>query len=270
MAELDAKQLERLKAAREALHSKPLMSKNPVWRACQWIFYFCIVIPILKVALTIIFGLKLENRAVFRKLKGQGYVIVCNHVHPMDCTFIGLAAFPRHVIFTSQEETFYIRGLGTLLRLLNCVPVLGGVSGLRRFLDEMAAQLEQGRVVAVYPEGEIHVCCDHLRKFSDGAFTIAEKAKAPVVPVVITPRERKGIWKVLRREYCVTLTVGEPVYPAEAETTKRAVRDLRERTRAAMEVLLENGGHAYPKEDPNDKDAFWQVKKSKGLQDDDK
>lgn len=268
MAELDNKQIERLKAARDRLHSKPLMSRNPVWRFFQFVLYFCIVIPILKVFLTLIFGLKLENRSVFRSLKGQGYVIVCNHVHPMDCTFIGLAAFPRHVIFTSQEETFYIRGLGTLLRLLNCVPVLNGVKGLRVFLDSMESELKKGRVVAVYPEGEIHVCCDHLRKFSDGAFTIATKADVPVVPVVITPRERRGIWKVLRREYCLTLTVGEPVYPVKAESQKRAIRQLREKTKDAMQILLDNGGHAYPKVDPNNQDAFWQVKKSKGLKDD--
>ncbi len=266
MADFDEKRLKRLQAARDRLHSKPLMNRNPAWRLLQFALYFGLVIPILKVALKVIFGLKLENRSVFRQLKGQGYVIVCNHVHPLDCTFLGVAAFPRHVIFTSQEETFYIRGLGLVMRLLNCVPVLNGVSGLRTFLDAMEAELKQGRVVAVYPEGEIQVCCDHLRKFSNGAFTLAARANVPVVPAVVTPRERRGIWKLLRREYCLTLTIGEPVLPEQAESPKQAVRLLREKTWNAMDGLLEQGGHAYPKTDPNEKDAFWQVKKSKGLQ----
>ena len=52
----------------------------------------------------------------------------------------------------------------------------------------------------MYPEGSIEMYCDHLRKFSDGAFTIAVDANAPVLPVVITPRERKGLWKLLKTQ----------------------------------------------------------------------
>lgn len=265
--EIDSQQLERLKSAREKLHKKPIVSKNPLWLGMQKVVYFGIVIPILRVVITTFFGLKRENRSVLRKLKGQGYVIVCNHVHPLDCVFIGLTAFPRHVTFTSQEETFYVRGLGGLMRVLNCVPILKGVQGLRRFLDAMENKLKKGRVITMYPEGEIYVCCDHLRKFNDGAFTLATKAQVPVVPMVITPRERRGVWKLLRREYCFTITVGDPILPpsSDSDAPKRVVRQLRDQTFDAMNVLLENGGHAYPKEDPNNKDAFWQIKKSKGL-----
>jgi 1-acyl-sn-glycerol-3-phosphate acyltransferase len=216
-------------------------------------------------ALPVLFGLKVENRSVLRQRRREGYVLVCNHVHPMDCTFLGVAAFPRNAIFTSQEETFYIRGLGTLLRLLNCVPVLSGIKGLRTFLEEMEHQLRKGRVVVVYPEGEIHVCCDHLRKFSDGAFTMATRGDVPVIPAVITPREATGFWKKIGRTYCVTLTIGQPIAPTTEGTEKQRIRRLREDTIDAMETMLEQGGHAYPKEDVNDKDAFWQVKKSKGL-----
>lgn len=268
MDELDPKQLEQLRAAREKLHAKPLVSRNPAWRFCQFILCFGIVMPLLKIGLPLFLGLKIENRKAFRQLKGQGYVIVCNHVHPMDCTMIGVAANPRHIIFTSQEETFYVRGLGLLLRLLNCVPVLTGMSGLRTFLDTMVEELEQGRVVSVYPESEIDMCCDHLRKFSDGAFSMAVRAQVPVLPMVVTPREPTGFRKLFKREYSMLLTVGEPIAPLkveEGESQKKTIHTLRDTTKAAMEILLQNGGHAYPKKDLNNKDAFWQVKKSKGL-----
>ena len=64
------------------------------------------------------------------------------------------------------------------------------------------------------------------------------------------------------------LTVGEPIAPPkveEGESQKKTIHALRDTTKSAMEILLQNGGHAYPKEDLNNKDAFWQVKKSKGL-----
>ncbi|MDD5952471.1 MAG: lysophospholipid acyltransferase family protein [Oscillospiraceae bacterium] len=261
----DNKRTKRLLATREKLHRKPLLSRNPLWRFCQVVLYYGIIIPVLKVSLPPILGLKLENRKAFRQLKEKGFVVVSNHVHPMDCTFIGLAVCPRRLIFTSQEETFYVRGLGLLLKLLNCVPVLTGVHGLRKFLDTMEEELKQGKAVVVYPESEIELICDHLRKFSDGAFTMAVRADVPVVPLVVTPREPKGLWKLTRREYCLTLTVGEPIYAEAQESEKRTIHQLRDTTRSAMEQMLAQGGHAYPKEKPDTEGAFWQVKKSKDL-----
>ena len=264
-AEREEQRKARMRATRQRLHEKPLVSRNPVWRVSQFILFYCVVIPVLKVGVTLWFGLKMENRQVFRSLKKQGYVITSNHIHPMDCTMIALAAFPRHMLFTSQEETFYIRGLGLLMRLLNCIPILSGMQGLRIFLDTVEAELKRGKAAIVYPEGEIGLLCDHLRKFRDGAFTLATRANVPVVPVVITPRESHGIWKLFRREYCLTVTAGEPIQPVEAESQKRAVTQLRKQTFEAMEQLLQNGGHAYPKNGPSGEDAFWQVKKSKDI-----
>ena len=264
-AEREEQRKARMRATRDRLHEKPLVSRNPIWRFCQFIFYYCIIIPLLKVGVTLWFGLKLENRAVFRSLKGQGYVVTSNHIHPMDCTMIGLSIFPRHAIYTSQEETFYVRGLGLLLKLLNCIPILSGMQGLRIFLDTMEAELKRGKVVVVYPEGEIGLLCDHLRKFRDGAFTLATRANVPIVPVILTPRESRGIWKLFRREYCLTLTAGEPIMPVEAESQKKAVVQLREQTFEAMAKLQAEGGHAYPKNGPSGENAFWQVKKSKDI-----
>ena len=256
----------RLMAGRENIYRKPLCSGNPVWKACQRLLWYCLALPMFHLVYRPFFGLKVENHDVIRRLHGQGFVIVCNHVHVMDSIMVAIAASPRHPFFTSQEETFYIRGLRTLLRVLNCVPILKEQQGLQMFLDSMVAQLKKGRPVLVYPEAEIRVLCDHLRKFSNGAFTLAHRADVPVVPMVITPRERKGLWKLLRRRFCLTITIGEPLRPLREKTPERlAVIDLRERTIARMEQMLENGGHAYPPEDLHNPDAFWQVKKSKQI-----
>ncbi len=108
----------------------------------------------------------------------------------------------------------------------------------------------------MYPEGSIEMYCDHLRKFSDGAFTIAVDANAPVLPVVITPRERKGLWKLLKRSPCITLTVGDPVYPEDCGSHRKTVRKLREDVEAEMNHLLEIGGKAYPTKPLHDEEAF--------------
>ena len=256
----------RLIAGRENIYRKPLCSGNPVWKACQRLLWYGAVLPIFHLVFRPFFGLKIENKKVIRSLRRQGFVLVCNHVHAMDSVMVATAATPRQPFFTSQEETFYITGMRTLLRVLNCIPILKEQDRLQIFLDSMVAQLKKGRVLMIYPEGEVRVLCDHLRKFHNGAFTLAQRADVPVVPMVITPRERKGIWKLLRRRFCLTVTIGEPLYPVREKKPERlAVIALKEQTIARMETMLENGGHAYPPEDMHNPDAFWQVKKSKQI-----
>ena len=258
------KERARLTAGRENIYRKPLCSGNPLWKACQRLLWYSAVLPMFHLIFRPFFGLKVENKEIIRRLRGKGFVIVCNHIHVVDSVMVAIAASPRHPFFTSQEETFYIAGFRTLLRVLNCVPILK--EDLQTFLDSMVAQLKKGRPVLVYPEGEIRVLCDHLRKFSNGAFTLAQRADVPVVPMVITPRERRGIWKLLRRRFCLTVTVGEPLYPLREDKPERlSVIALRDKTFAQMERMLENGGHAYPPEDLHNPDAFWQVKKSKQI-----
>ena len=63
MDELDPKQLEQLRAAREKLHAKPLVSQNPAWRFCQFILCFGIVMPLLKIGLPLFLGLKIVPSA---------------------------------------------------------------------------------------------------------------------------------------------------------------------------------------------------------------
>ena len=266
MPNMTEKERRHLLAGRENVHRKPLCSRNPLWLLCQRLFYFCVLLPVYGIFYRFGVGLKIENKSILRRMKKQGYVVVCNHIHVMDCTMAGLAAAPRMMYITSQEETFYIRGLRTLMRLLNGVPILKGPKGLQIFMDSMVKELKEGRIVLMYPEAEIEVLSDRLRPFHNGAFTMACRADVPVAPMVITPREAKGVWKLMRRKFCYLLTVGEPLYPdGKIESEKEAIGDLRDRTFAQMEVMLENGGHAYPDDDLDNPDAFWRVKKGKDL-----
>ena len=40
------KERNRLLAGRENVHRKPLCSRNPVWLACQRLFYFGVLLPV--------------------------------------------------------------------------------------------------------------------------------------------------------------------------------------------------------------------------------
>ncbi|MEE0251781.1 MAG: lysophospholipid acyltransferase family protein [Acutalibacteraceae bacterium] len=256
-------------AAKNVAEMKKLLPTNFLRRALSFIMYFGIVIPILTIMNTFVFGLKQEGKGKIQKLskKNKGFVLTCNHVHPMDCTWLGVLTTPRKMVYTSMEGNFKIPVVGPFIRFFDCVPISTTIKGLRNFMNEMTDAVKRGRVVGMYPEGSIEMYCDHLRKFSDGAFTIAVDANAPVLPVVITPRERKGLWKLLKRSPCITLTVGDPVYPEDCGSHRKTVRKLREDVEAEMNHLLEIGGKAYPTEPLHDEEAFWRTDKKSGKTD---
>lgn len=252
-------------AAKNVAEMKKLLPTNQFRRALSCFMYFGLVIPILTLMNTFVFGLKQEGKSKIQRLSKtkKGFVLTCNHVHPMDCTWLGVLTTPRKMVYTSMEGNFNIPVVGPFIRFFDCVPISTTVSGLRNFMTEMTNAVKNGRVVGMYPEGSIEMYCDHLRKCSDGAFAIAVNADAPVLPVVITPRERKGLWKLIKRGPCITITVGNAIFPLDCGSYRKTVRKVRQDVEAEMTRLLEIGGKAYPKESLNDEEAFWRVDKKK-------
>lgn len=209
-------------------------------RVLGFLVYFGLAIPLLILMNKLYFGLKYVGRKKIKELskKQRGFVVTCNHIHPMDCTWMGTLVSPRKMVYTSMEGNFKIPFVGPAIRFFDCVPINTTIKGLRNFMNEMTDAVKKGRVVGVYPEGGIELYCEHLRKFSDGAFAIAVDADAPVLPVVITQRESKGLWKLLGRKSCVTITVGTAVYPKDCGTHRKTVHKLRETVEIEMNHLL--------------------------------
>jgi 1,2-diacylglycerol 3-alpha-glucosyltransferase len=219
---------------------KPLISKNPFFRLFTFLFYYLVAVPLLGVFDKAVFGLRVRGREQIKKMRGRGAVIVCNHVHPFDCTFLGLLITPRRAVFTSLERLFHTRVVGPLITCMGSVPVPVAPSRMRRFLEEMTEAVQKGRLACIYPEGELIPYCSHLREFKEGAFTIAVRAQAPVIPVVITEEPRRGVWKCLKRKPCLTITAGEPVFAEEGLPPRRAAHKLHDTVETAMAEMLGN------------------------------
>ncbi|MCI9272794.1 MAG: 1-acyl-sn-glycerol-3-phosphate acyltransferase [Clostridiales bacterium] len=219
---------------------KPLVSANPFLRFFSRLFLYFIAFPLLFLFDHAVFGLKIRGKEHVKNLKGKGAVLVCNHAHYFDCTFLGLLAMPRKAIFTSLERLFYVPVVSQLIYFLGSVPVPSSPSRMRSFLQQMVQAVKDGRLLCIYPEGELIPYCQTLRDFKDGAFTIAARAHVPVIPVVLTQRPRRGIWKLLKRKPCFTLTAGEPIYPSNQENIRRSARELYQKALEQMNEQLKN------------------------------
>lgn len=109
-------------------------------------------------------------------------LLVANHATYADIFVIG-AQVP--VSFTPKRE---VRGwpvIGFLAVLTDCVFVERKPSHLQEARDEMIAQLDDGKVVCIFPEGTTNDGLN-IKPFKSGFFSLAETHQLPVQPVTIT------------------------------------------------------------------------------------
>jgi 1-acyl-sn-glycerol-3-phosphate acyltransferase len=205
------------------------------------VFYYIIIIP-LYIFNYVFFGLKIKNRKVLRNIKKTGVVVVCNHVHQMDCTACAVALAWRKLLFVSLPSNFKLGIAGIFVNILGSVPTPSGPKETQIFVQSLSKLLRQRRTVLFYPEGERKNYDTEIRDFHRGPFYLSVDAQMPVVPIRIIFRKPDGVWKLFKRKPCFTLVIGEPVYPDPLLSPKAALEDIQGRVRESMISLLERSG----------------------------
>ena len=126
---------------------------------------------------------------------GRPVVFTPNHQGNYDIPLMLLYLDAPHGI-VAKIETRKIPLVRTWMELLDCVFI--DRASPRRAMESMRqaeALLEAGRSMVVFPEGT-RSKADHMGEFKAGAFKIACKAGAPVVPVAID-----GSYKVMEANH---------------------------------------------------------------------
>ena len=203
----------------------------------RWILYYFIAFPVLALTDFLVFNLKVEGR---KNLKGiHGVILVSNHVHYIDSGMIGCAVFPRRVIFVSHIGNFSLPVYGWWVRQIACIPIGETFRQHKAFLQQCTAKLEQGRCVAIYPEGDIEHNPPSLQPFTNGAFQLAVRTGLPVLPLVVTIRPSKGIRRVWQSKNFYCVHIGLPIYPEANGSVKARIEKMRERTYTCFQRILE-------------------------------
>jgi 1-acyl-sn-glycerol-3-phosphate acyltransferase len=148
-------------------------------------------------------------------LPSGGAVLVANHQSVVDIPML-LSAFPRPVRFLAKRE------LGEIPLLGKAMTAAGNLFIDRedprdavRLLREAGARLHDGGLVVVFPEGTRSED-GSIGEFRPGAFYLAQKSGAPVVPVYIDGGSRavpKGGFRV--RPADLLVRVLPPLSPGE-------------------------------------------------------
>ena len=154
-------------------------------------------------------------------------VLVCNHVSYVDALVIA-AASPRPIRFVMDHRIFAIPVVSWVFRAAKAIPIAPAREDaklMEQAYDRIAAALEEGELVCIFPEGKL-TRDGEIDAFRSGVQHIVARTPVPVIPMALrglwgslltrsdgNPFERsfrRGPWSRL------SLSVGEPLAPAQA------------------------------------------------------
>ena len=117
-------------------------------------------------------------------------VIVCNHVSFVDALVIA-AACRRPIRFVMDHRIFKLPIISFVFRTGKAIPIASAKEDpqmMKRAFDEVARALQEGDLVAIFPEGRI-TDSGELYPFRPGIKRILERTPVPVIPMAL-----RGLW----------------------------------------------------------------------------
>jgi len=182
------------------------------------------------------FGLKIEGRENIRnnrKALKKGCMSVSNHVYPWDLLAVK-CAFNHRPLYFPTKTTQIESGAGIFIRGAGGIPIPGSIKAIRYFNEAFDKVNAKHKVIHVFPEASRWDYYQPIRPWHKGTFTMAYKYNLPVIPMAFSYRPVTGLWKLWKKNPCVTLRIGEPVFPDMEKGRKEACAELFEKARAQV------------------------------------
>ncbi len=153
-------------------------------------------------------------------------LLVCNHVSFFDPPIL-LGVLPRPARFVMWYGFYELPIVGNLFKWLKSIPISNRRERpelVSRAFDNIAQELEAGRLVVVFPEGSI-TRDGEISKFQPGIDDIVKRTPVPVVPLAL--RGLWGTWASRKKGRALkgfptsfmkklTVVAGDPVAPEDA------------------------------------------------------
>ncbi len=167
------------------------------------------------------------NRIFCRRFHGLGAeplplpesgaaLLVSNHVSGLDPLLL-IAASRRPLRFVIAREEYERWGLKWLLRAVGCIPIERSRNP-RGALKLARAALEAGEVVALFPQGRIHLDYEPPQPLKRGVAWLAGMTHAPVFAVRIDGVRGQGLTvAAVLLPSCVRLQYFQPLYLKDQE-----------------------------------------------------
>ena len=121
-----------------------------------------------------------------------GAIVTCNHFSVCDNYAVWLALrehMDGRLLYKVIRERNYTnppKPFGFIMRHCNTLPLSSQVATVKKFLQAVRVLLDRGETILIYPEQGMWYNYRKPRPMQDGAFSLAVRNNAPVVPIFIT------------------------------------------------------------------------------------
>lgn len=180
-------------------------------------------------------GTKLTVEGVEHIPRTEPVVFYPNHQGDLDI-LLAVAVIPRQLGFIAKKQAAWLPFLNLWMLAMGCVFIdRGNISQGIKAIAKGTARVRDGRAMCVFPEGT-RSRGPHMLPFRNGAFRLAVRAEAAIVPVTID-----GAYKVWEEHHqirpaLVRVVIHKPIQTAGLSPEER--KALPEKVRAAIASAL--------------------------------
>ncbi|MBQ3596361.1 MAG: 1-acyl-sn-glycerol-3-phosphate acyltransferase [Clostridia bacterium] len=198
---------------------------HKIKRGILWLALNLIAFPIC----TFRHGVKIHNRKILKKYKKEfkkGAITVANHVFTWDYVCV-LKAIRPHLQYHPGWKTNFEGPNAGFIRFVGGIPIpTDNMRAMAKFQKAIGEVLENNHWLHFFPEGSMWYYYPDVRPFKKAVFKYAVRYDKPVIPIGISFRERKGIYKLWGKTPLVDVTVGEPLFPDKTLSIPEATDKL--------------------------------------------
>ena len=174
-----------------------------------------------------------------------GRIVTCNHFSVGDNYAVWVALRDHmdgkflYKVIREGNYTNPPKPFGLFMRHCNTLPLSSQRATMVKFMKAFAELLRRGETILIYPEQGMWWNYRKPRPMQDGAFSIAVRNKAPIVPIFITMEDSDVIdpdgFPV--QEY--TLHILPAIYPDPTLSLREAKEDMRKKNYDAWVQVYE-------------------------------
>lgn len=189
---------------------------------------------------TIRHGLKIYGRKEFKKNKHlfkDGAITIANHVFMWDYLCI-LKAIRPHLQYHPGWKTNFEGPNAFFIRFVGGIPIpTDNIRAMGKFQKAIGEVLEQNKWLHFFPEGSMWFYYPDIRPLKKAIFKYSVRYNKPIIPITLSFRPRKGIYKLFGKTPLVDLHIGSPLFPDLSIPMNEAIDKLHQEAYHVMQVM---------------------------------
>ena len=176
----------------------------------------------------------------------SGRLVTCNHFSVGDnyavwkalCNYMDgkmLYKVIREGNYTNPPKPF-----GLFMRHCNTLPLSSQMSTMKKFMKAIQVLLERGETILIYPEQSMWWNYRKPKPMQDGAFSLAVRNKAPIVPIFITMEDSDVLDGDGFYVQAYTLHILPAIYPDASLSRGDAIQKMKKENYEAWVKVYED------------------------------